>query len=202
MPSSQVGWGYWTDHLVSRATPPCDEAWRKKIGEDGVGWTTDGIPFKSPKDGPNIAAVALYSRVFPASLSYPVKATGKTLYLMISGMTHPVQSHVENLRVTLKYADGKTDPHPLINPFDIGDCWSTWCNLFFDSAANRFENLGGRSGPPGSSQADLTKPVAIDTVAHLLAFDLRPGMELDSVELEAIANDVVFGVMGATLAKE
>jgi len=44
---------------------------------------------------------------FPAQLDFPVKAAGQTLYLMISGMTFPAQSHVVNLRVTLHYADGQ-----------------------------------------------------------------------------------------------
>jgi hypothetical protein len=202
MPYNQIGFGYWLDHLTTaRSAVPSDEAWRKKVGSDGVTWTADGIPFKSCKEGPNIGAVSLGNNNFPASLSFPVKAAGKTLYLMISGMTHPVQSHVVNLRVTLHYADGASEPRDLVNPFDIGDCWSTWCNLYFDTPANRFENIGGRHGPMGSTEADLTKPVPMDTLAHLLAFDLKEGQELASVGLEAVANDVVFGVMGASVLK-
>jgi hypothetical protein len=117
-------------------------------------------------------------------------------------MTFPVQSHVVNLRVTLRYADGQAAPADLINPFGIGDCWSTWCGRFHDTAANGFENIGGRSGPAGSAQvADLTKPVAVDTEAHLVALELRPGVELHAVELEAIANDAIFGIMGATVLR-
>lgn len=121
---------------------------------------------------------------------------------MISGMTHPVQSHVVNLRIKLTYADGLMESHDLVNPFDIGDCWSTWCNLNFDTPANRFENIGGRTGPKGSTEvSDLSKPVAVDTLAHLLAFHLRDHIGLSTVEVEAIANDVVFGVMGTSILK-
>ncbi|MBI5092820.1 MAG: DUF4450 domain-containing protein [Candidatus Hydrogenedentes bacterium] len=204
-PASQVGFGYWKDHLLqyhgSRNEAISDDAWRKKIGADGIGWTTDGIPFKSPKTGPNLGAISLHSD-FPSSLNIPVNATGKTLYLMISGMTFPSQSHVTNLRVTLVYADGSREPVDLVNPFTIGDCWSTWCGRFHDTAANGFENIGGRSGPAGSSQVpDLTQPVALDTEAHLVPFEIKPGAKLESVQIEAIANDVIFGVMGATVLK-
>ena len=90
----------------------------------------------------------------------------------------------------------------LVNPFDIGDCWSTWCGRFHDTAANGFENIGGRSGPAGSAEAgDLTKPVEVDTEAHLLGFDLKKGTVLEKVGFEAIANDVIFGIMGATILK-
>jgi hypothetical protein len=205
LPASQVGFGYWKDHLLqyhgSRNQEISDAAWRKKAGPDGLAWTTEGIPFRTAKEGANIGVVTLAGG-FPAKLEFPVRALGKRLYLMISGMTFPVQSHVVNLRVTLRYADGQAAPVDLINPFGIGDCWSTWCGRFHDTAANGFENIGGRSGPAGSAQvADLTKPVAVDTEAHLVALELRPGVELHAVALEAIANDAIFGIMGATVLK-
>jgi len=141
---------------------------------------------------------------FPKKLSFPVGASGKTLYLMISGITFPAQSHVPNLRVTLHYAtgvgDGEADTVELVNPFGIGDCWGTWCGRYHDCAANRFENIGGRRGPAGTADvADLTQPVETDTEAHLVAFELREGERLESVDFEAAANDVIFGVMGATV---
>lgn len=205
LPASQVGFGYWRDHLLqrpgSRNQEIGDAAWRNKVGPDGTAWTTDGIPFHTRKVGANIGVVTLAGG-YPARLEVPVKAAGQTLYLMISGMTFPAQSHVVNLRVTLRYADGQTQRADLVNPFDIGDCWSTWCGRFHDTAANGFENIGGRSGPAGSSQvADLTQPIALDTEAHLVALPLRAGIELARVEWEAIANDCIFGLMGATILK-
>jgi hypothetical protein len=204
-PASQVGFGYWRDHLLqyhgSRNEAISDSAWRNKVGPEGMAWTTDGIPFHTSKTGPNIGMVSLAGD-FPAQLDFPVKAAGQTLYLMISGMTFPAQSHVVNLRVTLRYADGQAQSVDLVNPFGIGDCWSTWCGRFHDTAANGFENIGGRTGPAGSSQvADLTQPVALDTEAHLVALPLRSGVELQGVGLEAIANDCLFGIMGATVLK-
>ncbi len=205
LPASQVGFGYWKDHLLqyhgSRNQPVSDAAWRKKVGDDGAAWTSDGIPFKTSKDGANIGVVTLAGG-FPTQLEFPVNARGRKLYLMISGMTFPVQSHVVNLRVTLHHANGKAEAVDLINPFGIGDCWSTWCGRYHDTAANGFENIGGRTGPAGSSEADdLTKPIALDTEAHLIALDLNPEVELRRVSLEAIANDCIFGIMGATVLK-
>ena len=94
-------------------------------------------------------------------------------------MTFPAQSHVVNLRITLDYADGAEQSMDLVSPFDIGDCWGTWLGRFHDTAANGFENLGGRFGPPGSSAAgDLTRPIAVDTEAHLVKIPLRQGIDL------------------------
>jgi hypothetical protein len=117
-------------------------------------------------------------------------------------MTFPVQSHVANLRVTLTYENGDNESRDLVSPFGIGDCWSTWCGRWHDTAANGFENLGGRFGPAGSSQVrDLTQPINVDTEAHLVGFDLKPGVSLKSVRVEAVANDVIFGIMGASVLK-
>jgi hypothetical protein len=205
LPASQVGFGYWKDHLLqyhgSRNQEISDAAWRAKVGPDDIAWTTDGIPFNTRKSGPNIAVVTR-AGVFPAQIEFPVKASGRKLYLMISGMTFPVQSHVVNLRLRLKYADGAVAISDLANPTAIGDCWSTWCGRFHDTAANGFENIGGRSGPAGSAEvADLTQPVALDTEAHLVELPLRVGIELQFIELTAIANDCIFGLMGTTILK-
>lgn len=200
-PASEVNTAYYKDHLVEPfvSPPPSDAAWRAKIDGDGIGWTTDGIPFKSAKEGPNIAVVTRAAQ-FPSTIEFPVHSKGKTLYLMLSGTTFAMQSHVVNLRVTLRYANGVEEHVDLINPSGIGDCWNQY--RFHDTAANGFENLGGRSGPAGSSEAgDLTQPVAVDTQAHLLAFDLNPDTELSAVRLEAIANDIIFGIMGASVLR-
>ncbi len=205
LPASQVGWGYWKSHLGQYHGGPMeresDAAWRDKVGPNGVAWTTDGIPFKTAKTGPNIGVVTLAGG-FPADIAFPVGAAGKALYLMISGITFPAQSHVTNLRITLCYADGRQERRDLVSPFDIGDCWGKWCGRFHDTAANGFENIAGRHGPAGSAQVkDMTQPVAVDTEAHLVPFELRPGVRVASVRIEAIANDVVFGVMGATILR-
>lgn len=180
---------------------PNDAAWRKRIGPDGIGWTHDGIPFQSPKQGKNVAVVTLAGG-FPSQIEVPVNAGGKELYLMIGGVTFPVQSHVVNLRIILDYSDGSQQSVDLVNPFDIGDCWGTWLGRFHDTAANGFENLGGRFGPPGSSAAgDLTKPIAVDTEAHLIKLPLRQRAKLRAFTLEAVANDAIFGLMGASILK-
>lgn len=200
-PASPVNTAYYKDHLVAPfvSPKPSDDAWRKKVEADGMAWTADGIPFLSSKEGPNIAVVTR-AAVFPQTLTVPVSQSGKTLYLMISGTTFAMQSHVPNLRVTLRYEDGKSESIELVNPTGIGDCWNQY--RYHDTAANGFENIGGRSGPAGSAAVpDLTKPVAVDTEAHLVALDLQPGKALRELVLEAVANDVIFGLMGATILK-
>ena len=200
-PASPINTVYYKDHLVAPfvSPKPADDAWRKKVGPDGIAWTTDGIPFLTSKEGPNIAVVTR-AAVFPQALAFPIGQSGKTLYLMISGTTFAMQSHVPNLRLTLRYEGGPAESVDLANPTGIGDCWNQY--RFHDTAANGFENIGGRSGPAGSAQvADMTQPVAVDTEAHLVALELKPGAVLREVQMEAVANDIIFGLMGATILK-
>lgn len=206
LPATHVGFDYWKDHISqtrNSGTPwafVSDAAWRQKIKDD-FAWTADGIPFKSPKEGHNIAAVAMQGD-FPESLRFDVNAKGKTLFLMVSGTTFPSQSHVPQIQVTIHYEDLSSEAYNLVSPIDIGDCWGTWCGRYHDTAANGFENLGGRNGPAGSIEVeDMHKPVEVDTEAHLIKFNLKPGMAVHYVELRAMANDVVFGIMGASILK-
>ena len=119
-PASQVGFGYWKDHIRqgpgSRNQDISDAAWRAKVGADGIAWTADGIPFRTAKEGPNIGVVTR-SGVFPEVIRVPIAAQGKSLYLMLSGITFPVQSHVVNVRLSMHYADGEVAARDLVNPF-------------------------------------------------------------------------------------
>ena len=58
-----------------------------------------------------------------------------------------------------------------------------------------------KQGMADAEAGDLTKPIALDTEAHLIALDLNSEVELRRVSLEAIANDCIFGIMGATVLK-
>lgn len=202
LPACQVGFGYWKAHMKERLLQlPSDAAWRAKVGSDGVGWVADGIPFRSSREGDNIA-VTMRAGGFPERLRVPIHAAGQVLYLMVSGITFPSQSHVANVRLRLCYPQGEEDVVDLVNPFDIGDCWGTWLGRFHDTAVNGFENIGGRFGPAGSCEAgDLRRPVAVDTEAHLVRLPLRSGTPLEVLWFETVANDAIFGLMGASILR-
>lgn len=202
LPASDVSTGYYKEHLAPGywITPDLsDAAWRKKVGADGIAWTADGIPFKTSGEGKNIAVVTR-AAAYPSVVEFPVNASGRTLYLMISGITFGSHSHMVNLRVTLTYEDGSIQSRDLVSPFDICDCWLRYhCH---NTPSAGFENIGGRFGPAGSVEvADLTRPVYVDNDADLIAIDMKPDAMLKSVKVEAVSEDVIFGVMGASVLK-
>ena len=147
-----------------------------------------------------MAAAALNTAAYHDRITVPVGEEGRAVYLLITGITFPMQSGVENLRITLSYEDGVTEIHPLINPDTIGDMWSTIWRRWHDTPANGFEKLGGyKPGPDSSVGLDLTKPTETGVEAQIIHFPLRNGVKLSGVEMRVIANDVVFAVLGVTV---
>ena len=148
-----------------------------------------------------MAATTLASTAYPDRVMVQMEAVGRAVYLLITGITFPMQSHVENLRVTFLYEDGVREEHPLVNPTDIGDMWFTLWYRFHDTPNNGFENIGGRRGEMSSKGLDLDSPIPTDTEAHILRFRLRPGRKVRAVEMRTIANDAIFALMGITVLK-
>lgn len=174
--------------------------WRSLVGEDGLAMTGEGIPFRSKREGNCLATAALENSVVSDRVIVPVKETGRAAYLLITGITLPMQSHVENLRVIFRYEDGVVEEHPLFNPDGIGDMWFNKFDRYHYTAANGFENLSdGTVGAVSSAGLDLTKSIYTDLEGHILRFRLRPDVRVDEVEMRIIANDVTFSLMGVTL---
>lgn len=211
LPYSQIGFEYWMTHIerycINGPYPPVDDALRIITGEDGILHTTEGIPFYTSKYGKNMGIVTIVAQnpdkttqLYPKSLSFNVDKKGRELYLLITGMTFPAQSHVPNIEITLMYEDSSSLTRQLINPFGIGDCWGTWHGRYHDTQANGFVNIGGRYGPAGSAHVeDITKPVSVDTEAHIVRIPIRSDVILKKVTFEAAANDVIFGIIGASI---
>lgn len=201
-----VNLNYLRMHLTSmnRAIPryTCtDVRWRSKVNSEGIALTDEGIPFRSKHEGNYIAMTTLMSRIYPDFLDIDVDEAGRALYLMVTGVTYPMQSHVENLRITLEYEDGTTEEHRLVNPFHIGDMWYTNCGRYHDTPLNGFENLSGNNGCMSSIGQDLTKPIETDTEAHIIMYPMKPRLRLHKIRFQTIACDTAFGLIGITVLK-
>jgi hypothetical protein len=176
-----------------------NQRWRSLIDENGIAMTGEGIPFRSNREGNCMAAATLVSPAYPDRMIVPVGETGRAAYLLITGITLPMQSHVENLRILIRYEDGVTEEHPLYNPDGIGDMWFTKFERYHDTPANGFENIGLGRGALSSAGLDLTRQISTDLEAHILRFRLREGVAVKEIEMRIIANEVIFALMGVTL---
>jgi hypothetical protein len=174
------------------------------------GSTPENTPGSTPgtKDTRNIVFTSRWNN-YPDSIAIPL--TGKALhaYFMLAGSTNPMQSHIVNGVIDIRYKDGSSAELPLINP-------STWWPIEQDYYEDGFAFTTGAARPwrvylkTGQISRQREKwtsikgfsNTAIDGgAATVLDMDLDPRKELDQVVLRTVARDVVIGMMSMTLLR-
>lgn len=139
--------------------------------------TRSGIKFLTPAQGENVACVSLWDN-FPTQLSIPLEGCGQELALMFISSTNCMQTQVENVRITVEYADGTITAAKLVYPDSIDD-WMVPAlqkenEIFYFSDFNH---------------------------ATVKRLRLDSAKKLASVKVEAIANEVIMGVMGVSIKR-
>jgi hypothetical protein len=129
--------------------------------------------------------------------------------LLLAGSTSAMQSQFANGLVTIAYADGTTATLPLRNP-------DTWWPIEQDYQDDGFAFRLGAPKPyrvhlkTGLITRDFTQYItikgystrAIDGgAATVLELPLDPQKKLKSLTVQALANDVVIGLMSVTLGR-
>ena len=157
-----------------------------------------GIPFRQPADRvPDTAFVSRWDR-FPQRLSFAVPANRGQVFLLVTGYTNQMQCEVVNARIQLRYSDGSADVLELVAPFNFR---SIEAGPGTERPVDSF--CYGNQRLTRVRIGSALRPVPADPgdnglYAQVVACRLRP-VPLQSLELEAVANDVVFGVMGITV---
>lgn len=144
-------------------------------GCGGIYRVASGLPFRTPAAGPNAACVSVWEN-FPEELHFPLSGTAREAAVFLIGVTNPMQSRVENGRVTVEYADGGRETVSLVNPGNFDD-WLV-------SAVQR-ENETVCFSPRNHG---MVQRIGLD-----------PGRALARLSVRAVANEVVVGVIGITL---
>lgn len=167
----------------------------------------NGVPLATPgaPAAPNVAFVSLWEN-FPREISAPLTGRARKIYLLLAGSTNAMQSRLENGEVLITYRDGTTTRLALENPTTW---WPIDQDYFVDDFA--FARAGGlpvrvdlRSGavrvlePAKFRGAGRKVPGGAATVLDLT---LDPERELQSLTVRALANDIVVGLMAATLER-
>jgi len=169
-------------------TPTIDDsALRKAAGDAGRFVGPQGIPLATPGpgDSPNVVFTSRWDN-FPNEVEIPLVGRSAHVWLLVAGSTHPMQSQLDNGEMVVAYADGTSERLPLHNP-------TTWQPIEgdYDLQADGFCIPGPR--PP---RIDLGAGRAT-----LLDLPLDPNRELRSLTVRCLANDVVVGLMSATLLR-
>jgi hypothetical protein len=201
------GLGYWAGHV--NATAEIDDTGLRAVSAENGGRLVlpDGRLFATPGPGtsPNILFVSQWDN-YPREAAVPLTGRARHLHLLMAGSTNAMQSRLDNGEIVVTYADGTTSRLALRNP-------ETWWPIEQDYFTDDYQfRLDG----PLPVRVDLKtglvrvlEPAAFKGqgrtipggAATVLGLDLDPAKELRSVTVRALANDVVIGLMAATLAR-
>jgi hypothetical protein len=180
---------------------------RETAGNRGRVVLPGGLMFATPGPGParNIAFTSQWEN-YPREESVPLRGSSRHIYLLMAGSTNSMQSRFDNGEVIVGYRDGTTERLALENPTNW---WPIDEDYWLDDFAFR------RPGPippridlqTGSVRmldpatfAGLGRHVR-GGAATVLDLPLDPSKELQSLTVRTLANEVVIGLMAATLER-
>lgn len=205
MPKQGIGsWIHWDEKFE------VDDTGLRAAAERGGGRLVlpSGIPFSTPGagDAKNVAFTSQWEN-YPREVNVALGGRASHLYLLMAGSTNWMQSRFDNGEIVVAYADGSTERLTLHNPINW---WPIEQDYFIDDYAFRrpepipprvdlrsglvrvlepseFKGKGGKV--PGGAATVLDLP-------------LRADKELKSLTVRTLANEVVIGLMAATLARD
>lgn len=161
------------------------------------------IPFRLAHHGKNILYTSLWEN-YPTRVTFPLDGCGSRLVLLMAGSTNHMQSHIANGEITIRYTDGTSDKLELVNP----DNWPSIEQIgYADGYAFRAPALPRVWLKNGRCSRDFAKELQLEGVnpmieggaATIVEMAIDPAKELQSLTLETLSNDVVIGLMGATV---
>ncbi len=202
------GIGNWCYPLVTAEID--DSGLRAKAGETGEITLPNGLPFKTtgPGAGRNILFTSQWDN-YPTKAAVPLQGAASHAYLLMAGSTNPMQSRFDNGEVVITYTDGTQDKLVLRNP-------DTWWPIEQDFYLNKYSFTSSKPKPirvhlktgdvPTNFKYSTIQGFAYDSyipggAATVLDLPLNPAKKLKSLEVNALANDVVIGLMGVTLVR-
>jgi hypothetical protein len=162
--------------------------------------TPQGVPFIWNSGAKNIAFTSMWDN-YPAKTEFPVNKKGDAIYFLFCGSTNVMQCQIANAVLRLNYADGVTDSLELVPPVNY------WNLSIISSTA---------SSPEQDNRADYTSEtdrfclpeklpervqLGENCRAMLLNLKLRKDVEVKSVTLETLSQEVVVGLLGITICK-
>jgi Domain of unknown function (DUF4450) len=201
------GIGAWAGDYA--ATARIDDSGLRALSERGGGRIVlpNGVPLATPGQGSekNIVFTSRWDNYGHEAI-IPLKGRAIELFLMMAGSTNPMQSRIDNGEVIADYLDGSHERLALRNP-------ETWWPIEQDYFTDDFQF---RMDGPMPIRIDLqTGEIRIlDAAAFkgigrkvqggsatVLTLQLDPSKELKTLTVRTLANDVVIGLMSATLVR-
>jgi hypothetical protein len=166
-----------------------------------------GVPFRTPSeaDAKNVAFTSRWEN-YPAEVSVPLTGRASHLYLLMAGSTNWMQSRFDNGEVIVAYRDGSAERLALHNPTTW---WPIDQDYFIDDYAfrrpepipPRFDLKTGLVRVLDASEFKGKGGKVSGGAADVLDLPLRADKELRSLTVRTLSNEVVIGLLAATLAR-
>jgi hypothetical protein len=201
------GIGYWAGHM--NATAEIDDTGLRATAAQNGGKLTlpNGLAFTTP--GPGDAKNILFTSQwdnYPREATVPLTGKARRVHLLMAGSTNTMQSRIDNGEVIVTYTDGTTARLALRNP---ETWWPIEQDYFIDDYQFRLDGplptrVDLKTGAIRVLDAATFKGqgrVVPGGAATVLKLNLDPTKELQSLTVRALANDVVIGLMAATLER-
>ncbi len=201
------GIGAWAGHVNATASID-DSGLRAVVAANGGEFPLpNGVRLRLPGPGnePNVLFVSQWDN-YPTEATLPLQGRARRVTLLLAGSTNWMQSRIDNGEVEVRYRDGTTARLPLHNPTNW---WPIDQDYFIDDYQfHRPEPIPWRV----DLQTGSVRQLEVETfkgrggkvpggAATVLELQLDPTRELEALTLRAIANEVVIGLMGATLVR-
>jgi len=205
MPSQGIG--SWAGHV--NATADIDDTGLRRTAAAGGGRITlpGGVPFVTPgtPDAANIIFTSQWDN-YPRTVRIPLEGHARRLYLLVAGSTNHMQSQFDNGEIVVEYRDATRERLRLHNP-------SNWWPIDQDYFIDDFQFRIASPIPPrlDLKTGQVRMPVAAGSkgrggvvpggAATVLELPLQHDKELRALQVTALANEVVVGLMSATLVR-
>jgi hypothetical protein len=201
------GIGAWAGHVNATAEVDDSGLRAKAAGHSGRLILPNGIPIAIPGPGttPNVLFTSQWDN-YPNEATVPLAGRARHVYLLMAGSTNWMQSRIDNGDVLVRYVDGTIARLALHNP-------TNWWPIDQDYFIDDYQFRRPEPIPP---RVDLKtgeiRMLDVSTfkghgakipggAATVLELALDPTKELDSLTVRALANEVVIGLLGATLVR-
>ena len=165
--------------ILKTSTKPFTVNSRKRLSQGmGVFYSPSGIGFSTPEKGPNVACAAIWDN-FSAIIKIPLAGKASELAIFFIGVTNPMQSRVENARFTVTYRDRSKQVVSLVHPENFDDWLTSALQTQNETVYFSDYNHG------------IVQRIALD-----------PEKELAEISVEAIANEIIIGLLGISIKRK
>lgn len=210
-PTLQIPWqgiGNWCYPLID---PEIDDSGiRKKASGKNEIYLPQGIPFATPGEtgNKNIVFTSMWDN-YPDSVVVPISGRASHIYFLMAGSTNPMQSRFVNGMISVQYTDNSEEQLELRNP---ETWWPIEQDYYTDGFAFNIDHpkpirvhlktgLITRKFSDYTSIKGFTGTAIAGGAATVLDLPLNPSKQLKAIKVKAVANEVIIGLMSATLVR-